>query len=290
MTLYNVKPCVYKDRLFLSAADPTMPNTVSYRTFWYSRPFDFMQWHTGLQGLGGTPNFFTLNDPTDPISGFMVQGDTLVVHRRNSQDLIQPYGTGFKAAHNESGIGFWPRSMMENIPTGHIGWTRYGPGLFNQEGMTVMFPEIERMLAAFNQSQRMNPRLSGVIHDQNRRRVYFLLGWEAVGFVDTPTEYGTRRIIRHQDVSGGESAVSSLCRSFWYSRCPVLVVDYAQERSLARGLRRALRRRRPPRADVLLPLRRHASSSTRPAGVARTSTSPGSTPRRPSTRWSRRSG
>ena len=111
----------------------------------------------------------------------MVQGDTLVVHRRNSQDLIQPYGTGFKAAHNESGIGFWPRSMMENIPTGHIGWTRYGPGLFNQEGMTVMFPEIERMLAAFNQSQRMNPRLRGVIHDQNRRRVYFLLGWEAVG-------------------------------------------------------------------------------------------------------------
>jgi len=226
VTMYNVKPCVYKDRLFLSGADPTMPNTVSYRTFWYSRPFDFMQWHTGLQGLGGTPNFFTLNDPTDPISGFMVQGDTLVVHRRNSQDLIQTYGTGFKASHNESGIGFWPRSMMENIPTGHIGWTRYGPGLFNQEGMTVMFPEIERMLAAFNQSQRMNPRLRGVIHDQNRRRVYFLLGWEAVGFVDTPTEYGTRRIIRHQDASGTNQLFFT--DQTWYSRCPVLVVDYAR--------------------------------------------------------------
>ena len=228
VTMYNVKPCVYKDRLFLSAADPTMPNTVSYRTFWYSRPFDFMQWHTGLQGLGGTPNFFTLNDPTDPISGFMVLGDALVVHRRNSQDLIQTYGSGFKASHNDSGIGFWPRSMMESIPVGHIGWTRYGPGLFNDQGMTVMFPEIERMLTAFNQSERMNPRLRGVIHDQNRRRIYFLLGWEAVGFVDTPTEYGTRRIIRHQDALLVTTQQKPFSDQVWYSRCPVLVVDYAR--------------------------------------------------------------
>jgi hypothetical protein len=84
------------------------------------------------------------------------------------------------------------------------------------------------MLAAFNQSQRMNPRLRGVIHDQNRRRVYFLLGWEAVGFVDTPTEYGTRRIIRHQDVSAANPQSLNSLPSFWYSRSPVLVVDYAR--------------------------------------------------------------
>ena len=226
-TFKNMRPGVYKDRLFMQADDPN--GASGFRTFWYSRPFDFMQWHTGLQGLGGTANYFTLVDPTDPISGFMIQGDTLVVHRRNSQDIIQTYGAGFKATHNDIGLGFWPRSMMESIPTGHIGWTRYGPGLFSQEGFTVMFPELERMLAAFNQSQRMNPRLRGVIHDQNRRRIYFLLGWEATGLVyggDT----GVRRIIRHQDASLTNSQFKPSGQP-WYTRSPVLVVDYARNES-----------------------------------------------------------
>ena len=226
----NMRPGIYKDRLFMQADDPN--GAQGFRTFWYSRPFDMMQWHTGLQGLGGTANYFTLTDPTDPISGFMVQGDTLVVHRRSSQDIIQTYGAGFKATHNDAGLGFWPRSQMDVIPTGHIGWTRYGPGLFNQQGMTVMFPELERMLAAFNQSQRMNPRLRGVIHDVNRRRVYFLLGWEATGLVFSG-DVGTRRIIRRQDASALNPQVqipgpAGSSGQAWYSRSPVLVVDYAR--------------------------------------------------------------
>ena len=224
-TFRNMRPGVYKDRLFMQADDPN--GAQGFRTFWYSRPFDLMQWHTGLQGLGGTANYFTLVDPTDPISGFMVQGDTLVVHRRSSQDMIQTFGAGFKATHNDAGIGFWPRSQMEQIPTGHIGWTRYGPGLFNQQGMTVMFPEIERMLSRFNMSQRMNPRLRGVLHDVNRRRVYFLMGWEQTGFVfggDT----GTRRIIRHQDASAANPQGQIAEFGFTYARSPVLVVDYAR--------------------------------------------------------------
>jgi hypothetical protein len=157
-----------------------------------------------------------------------VQGDTLVVHRRTSQDIIQTYGAGFKATHNDAGIGFWPRSQMDTIPTGHIGWTRYGPGLFNQEGMTVMFPELERMLAAFNQAQRWNPRLRGVIHDVNRRRVYFLLGWENV-VKGISADTGTRRIIRHQDASLVNQQVQLTNPPYpWYSRSPVLVVDYAR--------------------------------------------------------------
>jgi len=224
----NMRPGIYKDRLFMQADDPN--GAQGYRTFWYSRPFDFMQWHTGLQGLGGTANYFTLVDPTDPISGMLVQGDMLIVHRRSSQDMIQTYGAGFKATHNDSGIGFWPRSQMESIPTGHIGWTRYGPGLFNQQGMTIMFPELERMLAAFNQSERMNPRLRGVIHDLNRRRIYFLLGWETTGWVGG--DIGTPRIIRHQDagMANRQEQISTftLPPQTWYSRSPVLVVDYAR--------------------------------------------------------------
>jgi hypothetical protein len=114
---------------------------------------------------------------------------------------------------------------MDTIPTGHIGWTRYGPGLFNQQGMTVMFPELERMLAAFNQAQRMNPRLRGVIHDVNRRRVYFLLGWENTGFVGGGGDTGVRRLIRHQDASLANPQGRT---DFAYWRSPVLVVDYAR--------------------------------------------------------------
>jgi hypothetical protein len=227
VAVINVRPCVYKDRLFLAAVDPT--GVSGLRTLWHSRPFDLLQWHTGLQGLGGTPNFFTLVDPTDPISGFMLHGDTLVVHRRGSQDILQTYGAGFRVTHNDASIGFWPRSMMENVPVGTIGWTRYGPAMFNEQGMTVLFPECERMLSRFNMSNRMNPRLRGVLHDQNHRRVYFLLGWEEVGFVDTPTEYGTRRIIRHQDASVANPQVLAVPAMVpWYSRTPVFVVDYAR--------------------------------------------------------------
>ena len=60
-----------------------------------------------------------------------------------------------------------------------------------------MFPELERMLAAFNQAQRWNPRLTWrAPRRQNRRRVYFLLGWEAVGT-------STRPAIRERCASSG---------------------------------------------------------------------------------------
>lgn len=217
VTVFRCRPGNYKDRLLVKAKDQ--------RTLWYSRPLDFMQWHTGLQSLGGTPNFITLQDPTDPISGFANQADTCIVHRRSSQDILQPYGTGFKVTHNASGIGFWPPSSLVEIPTGHFGWSRYGPALFGNDGMQVLLPQIERMLASFWQSQRVATKVRVIVHDQNRRRLYCLLGFEAIA--GNPAD-PVQRIVRHQDAAASipQAKLKNFDDIEWYTRSPVLVVDY----------------------------------------------------------------
>jgi len=219
-----LRPGNFKDRAWFCAQDQ--------RTVWYSRPLDFMQWHTGLQNLGGTPNYLTLQDPTDPISGFMPLGDTLIVHRRSSQDILQAYGVGFKPTHNHAAIGFWPPAQMEPYPLGHIGWSRYGPAAFTQQGMSILLPQLERMLVPWIMAQAENTHLRGVIHDENRRRIYFLLGFEQSDTYSLSNmNDGDKRVVRHQHAdnvnpqqtfvtSGG---IASLTRS------AVLVYDYARE-------------------------------------------------------------
>ena len=220
VSLMPVRPGEYKDRAFMKAADG--------RTVWYSRPFDFMQWHTGLQALGGTPNFITLSDPSDPITGFGNLNDTLIVHRRSSQDIFQPYGTGFRTTHSPTGIGFWPYSQFVEMPLGHFGWTRYGPALYNGEGMNVLIPQLERMLVPFLQSQRASVKVRAIVHDENRRRLYCLLGWETIEAATATSD--TRRIIRQQDAASlvPQTKVTNFDTLEWYSRSPVLVVDYAR--------------------------------------------------------------
>lgn len=222
--LHRLRPGNFKDRAFFLGADQ--------RTVWYSRPLDFMQWHTGLQNLGGTPNYLTLVDPTDPVSGFLPLGDTMVVHRRSSQDILQTYGVGFKPTHSHAAIGFWPPSQMQLYPLGHIGWTRYGPAAFTQQGMSVVLPQLERMLVPWIMAQAGNLHLRGVIHDENRRRIYFLLGYEqSKTYQVNQMREGDKRIIRHQRADELNPQVQYFTPGgpTWYSRGAVLVYDYARE-------------------------------------------------------------
>jgi hypothetical protein len=104
----RVAPVVYKGRLWVCAPDPM--STSAEQTVWYSRPYDLMVWHTGIQALGGTPNFITFDDPSSPISGLCVEGEQLVAHRRDRQEILQPYGdSNFKPYTFPRSFGFWPK-------------------------------------------------------------------------------------------------------------------------------------------------------------------------------------
>src|SRR5262245_10279155 len=224
VTTQILKPEVYKDRLFVSAADPN--GKAADRTVWYSRPLDFMVWHTGLQNLGGTPNFITFSDPTDPISGLGVLADGLVVHRRISQEVLQPYGVGFKSYRTRSGYGAWPKGQFTITPVGHIMWSRYGPALLSESGLQVIFSDMEKMFYGMGLTNREFISVRATLHDENRRLVYFVLGYEDIGY-DNSNRVQT--VIRHQDADDlYPNTMYTNPDGFTYcSRSPVVVVDYA---------------------------------------------------------------
>jgi hypothetical protein len=232
----RVGPVVYKDRLIVAANDPS--GGTGEQTIWYSRPNDFMVWHTGLQNLGGIPNYITFSDPTAPISGLGVLGEQLVVHRRDRQEILQPYGEGFRPYTNRQGFGFWPKDKFVVTGIGHIGWTRYGPALLNDGGIRVLFPDIENMLqsfmalAIFNKASTIpvvNVRL--VLHDEQRRRVCFVLG-APISATEANVATDFRRVVRHQDADSitqeNRSLAVGATTVTYTALSPVLVVDYAR--------------------------------------------------------------
>lgn len=168
---------VYKGRLFIGAA--TDPNgKYGSRTIWYSQPGDLGRWHTGIAAQTAAPNFITFDGEGDEIADLKILQESLVVHRKDSQEVGNITGSSaqpfqFRSNNQGFGIGYYGQVNSVVVANGaHYAWSRRGPVVFDGNTMSTIAEDARDALRSLFMADSALPILSA-IHDPQRGRIYW---------------------------------------------------------------------------------------------------------------------
>lgn len=213
----GVYASVYKGRLFIGAASDANGKYGS-RTLWYSQIGDIGRWHTGIAGQTAAPNFKTFDGEGNAIGAVLPLGDSIVVHRQDSQEvgnatqsLSQPFT--FASVQEGGGLRTTEQTYQTNrvVPVGraHFMWTLLGLAVFDGSQVRQIGEQWRDALAAYNMLYNLQTILH-VAHDQTRKRIYWFSG----------------QLTRHPDALPATATVTNAAGSQYQNYITCFVYDY----------------------------------------------------------------